>query len=64
MELPKFKKAIEELNTLVEKWLFFLKNAEKFTEKPPILEENDMLNKALEISNLVTVSKDELEQIQ
>ncbi len=64
VELPKFKKTVEELNTLVEKWLFFLKNAQDFTEKPPILEENNMLNKALEISNLATVSKDELEQIQ
>ncbi len=64
VELPKFKNTIEELNTLVEKWLFFLKNAQDFTEKPPILEENNMLNKALEISNLATVSKAELEEIQ
>lgn len=64
VELPKFNKTLEELNTLSDKWLFFLRNASNLTEKPVSMETITVLNKALEISNLAGLSVEELEEIQ
>lgn len=34
IELPKFNKAEQELNTLIDKWVYFIKNAESLTVIP------------------------------
>ncbi|TAE00124.1 MAG: Rpn family recombination-promoting nuclease/putative transposase [Bacteroidetes bacterium] len=39
IELPKFNKKEEELKTLVEKWVFFIKNAENLTVLPQNLDD-------------------------
>jgi predicted transposase/invertase (TIGR01784 family) len=64
VELPKFKKMLNELETLSEKWLFFLKNAPELHEKPATLETIPALNHALEIANYATLNRDELEELQ
>jgi predicted transposase/invertase (TIGR01784 family) len=37
IELPKFKKTLNELETLVDKWLYFLKAANELESVPPLL---------------------------
>ncbi|MDR2813987.1 MAG: Rpn family recombination-promoting nuclease/putative transposase [Prevotellaceae bacterium] len=39
IELPKFKKALEELSTLEDKLLFSLKNMDKLSERPEVMSE-------------------------
>ncbi|TAE00109.1 MAG: Rpn family recombination-promoting nuclease/putative transposase, partial [Bacteroidetes bacterium] len=41
-ELPKFNKTESELKTLVEKWIFFIKNAENLTVLPPNLDDEGL----------------------
>ncbi len=39
LEMPKFDKSVEELDTHFEKWLFVLKNLHKLTNRPVKLQE-------------------------
>jgi predicted transposase/invertase (TIGR01784 family) len=39
VELPKFKKTLDELETLVDKWLYFLKCANQLESVPPKMRE-------------------------
>ncbi len=53
LELPKFKKSVEELETHFEKWLYILKNLPTFTSRPPELQEKsfDQLFRQAELAN-------------
>lgn len=64
VELPKFKKKLEELETICDKWIYFIKNAPQFKEKPGIMTEIPVLDKALEIANRVNSTPEELEAIE
>jgi predicted transposase/invertase (TIGR01784 family) len=64
VELPKFKKELNQLENLTDKWLYFLKHCAEFTQKPHTMEIIPSLNKALEIANRVNLSLEELEEIQ
>lgn len=39
LEMPKFKKSVHELETLLDKWLYVLSNLPKLMERPPELQE-------------------------
>lgn len=64
MELRKFNKTLEDLETIADKWLYFLRNATGLKEKPPNFQIIPELNKALEIANLAGLNREELEDIQ
>jgi predicted transposase/invertase (TIGR01784 family) len=63
LELPKFNKQLSALETLVDKWIYFLKKAEELHEKPDTMSKVPALNKALEIANRANSSREELEEI-
>ncbi len=42
IELPKFNKTEKELQSLVEKWVYFIKNAENLTVIPPDLDDEGL----------------------
>jgi predicted transposase/invertase (TIGR01784 family) len=42
IELPKFNKTEAELETLVEKWVYFIKNAENLTVIPPNIDDEGL----------------------
>ncbi|TAE00337.1 MAG: Rpn family recombination-promoting nuclease/putative transposase [Bacteroidetes bacterium] len=42
IELPKFNKTESELQNLVEKWIYFIKNAENLTVLPPNLDDEGL----------------------
>ncbi|MBP6869325.1 Rpn family recombination-promoting nuclease/putative transposase [Candidatus Babeliales bacterium] len=46
VELPKFHKKIDELKTDVDKWIFFIKNAETYEQVPQELQNNKELVEA------------------
>jgi predicted transposase/invertase (TIGR01784 family) len=61
VELPKFKKQLSELETIVEKWLYFLSNARSLPKVPATMEEIPEIKKAFYIANQANLTLDELE---
>ncbi|MDJ0583272.1 Rpn family recombination-promoting nuclease/putative transposase [Crocosphaera sp.] len=64
LELRKFNKSLEELETISDKWIYFIKNAAELREKPADFQSVSALNQALEIANLAGLNREELEEIQ
>ena len=60
IELPKFKKPIDELNTHLDKWLFLLKHLAELSDRPNPLEESVFrdLFAAAEIANFSVDEQD------
>jgi predicted transposase/invertase (TIGR01784 family) len=61
IELTKFVKKEDELETIVDKWLYLLKNAGDFDEVPKKLKNPEELNEALDILSTHQWSVRELE---
>jgi len=61
VELPKFKKEENELETVVDKWLYLLKNAYKMDSIPESLNSPEPLHEALDILSTYRWTKKELE---
>lgn len=59
IELPKFKKKVDQLTTLTEKWVFFIKNAENLEVVPDNVDDAG-LKSAYEEANQYTWTKEEL----
>ena len=60
IELPKFTKKREDIKTLVEKWVFFIKEAENLEVMPEGIDDFG-LKTAFEEANIQTWSKEEIE---
>ena len=60
VELPKFKKDLNSLNSVIDKWIYFLKNAGDLEIIPKELKENPF-PKAFDIVMQTAWSKDEME---
>ena len=60
IELPKFKLKLEELTTLMEKWIYFIKNAESLEVIPDNLDDEG-LQSAYEEANIQTWTQEELD---
>ena len=61
IELPKFEKDLENLSTLLDKWIFFLKNASDLTMVPNQYENIQEFTDAFEIVTQTTWNTKELE---
>ncbi len=59
IELPKFNKTEQELISIQDKWLYFIKNADNLAYIPKNL--NQELQKAFNIANEANLSEEELE---
>ena len=64
VELPKFTKEIENLDTLADKWLYFLKSAKYLQVVPESMNVVPEIRKAFEIANQANLSQDELEDLE
>jgi predicted transposase/invertase (TIGR01784 family) len=62
VELPKFKKELATLETIIDKWLFFLNNARKLQDVPPTMDNIPEIKKAFYIANQANLNLDELEE--
>jgi len=60
VELPKFNKELHELNTLAEKWVYFIKNAENLEVVPENINDEG-LKSAYEEANVQTWTQEELD---
>ncbi len=63
IELPKFQKTEQELQTLVEKWVFFIKNAENLNVIPASVNDEG-LKSAYQAADRHTWTKEELEEYE
>ncbi len=61
VELPKFDKALDELEDLTDKWLYFLKSADELEVVPNNLNEVAAIHDAFEVARQSRLSPEELE---
>lgn len=64
VELPKFAKEIDEIETLTEQWIYFLKCAAKAKEVPEKIGRVAEIRKAFEVANIATLNREELEELE
>ena len=61
VELPKFNKGVEELETLTDKWIYFIKSAKDLKTVPETMRIVPEIQKAFDVANTANLSPDELE---
>ncbi|MDO8350362.1 MAG: Rpn family recombination-promoting nuclease/putative transposase [Gallionella sp.] len=61
VELPKFKRALDELSSIQDKWIYFLKNAGSLEYIPDTLACDPRINEAFSLINEAAMSREELE---
>ncbi len=64
VELPKFNKGLSELETLSEKWIYFLNSAPNLEIIPSSLGEVSEIEAALNIANKANLNNEELEELE
>jgi predicted transposase/invertase (TIGR01784 family) len=63
VELPKFTKGQEELETLADKWIYFMKNARSLTSIPETMDSIPEIHEAFNIANQASLSREEVEDL-
>jgi predicted transposase/invertase (TIGR01784 family) len=63
VELPKFTKGQEELETLADKWIYFMKNARILTSIPETMDSIPEIHQAFNIANQASLSREEVEDL-
>jgi predicted transposase/invertase (TIGR01784 family) len=64
VELPKFTKDLSQLETLVDKWIYFIKYANTLTQIPETMDIVPEIHQAFDVANQVNLNPDELEAIE
>jgi len=64
VELPKFKRDLNELETLTDKWIYFLKTASDLEIVPETMESVPEIQKAFTIANRSALSREELAELE
>lgn len=64
VELPKFPKELDELETLTEKWIYFMKNTSKLETVPETMGTVPEIQKAFGIANQANLNRQELEDLE
>ncbi|MDY6940579.1 MAG: Rpn family recombination-promoting nuclease/putative transposase [Cyanobacteriota bacterium] len=64
VELPKFTKEIDELETLTDKWIYFMKSTPSLATVPDKMDEIPAIHKAFEIANRTNLTREELEALE
>ncbi len=64
VELPKFTKELEQLETITDKWIYFIKYARSLDGIPENMDDTPELNHAFEIANQANLSPEELEDFE
>ncbi|MCP2731067.1 Rpn family recombination-promoting nuclease/putative transposase [Limnofasciculus baicalensis] len=64
VELPKFKKELGELESLTDKWIYFMKQSSTLEAIPETMGAIPEIEKAMRIANLANLSLEELEDVE
>ena len=62
VELPKFKRSLSELESLSDRWIYFLQHASDLETIPATMAEIPEMNQAFAIANKATLTRDELDE--
>jgi len=64
VELTKFQHKLEELSTLTDKWLYFIKTARTLPGVPEVMAGVPEIKKAFDIANQANLSREELAELE
>ncbi|MBE9095006.1 Rpn family recombination-promoting nuclease/putative transposase [Tychonema sp. LEGE 07203] len=64
VELPKFNKELEQVENLIQSWVYFIKNATKLDELPEKFASIPEINTAFSIASKTNLSVDELAELE
>lgn len=64
VELPKFNKSVDQLESLADKWIYFIKEAPNLEIVPESLETTEPIQQAFDIANAVNLSRKESDQLE
>ena len=64
IELPKFKKTLDALNSLSDKWIYFLSNANKLQSVPSTMSQEPAIEHAFRVAEQSQLSREELETLE
>jgi predicted transposase/invertase (TIGR01784 family) len=64
VELPKFQKSLEELETLTDKWIYFMQSARILETVPETLETVPQIQRAFQIANQTNLTREELDEVE
>lgn len=64
VELPKFTKTLDELESLTDKWIYFIKEAPSLEVIPPTFSQLPELDKAMNIAKQANLSPEEEEKLR
>ncbi|MEQ9671758.1 Rpn family recombination-promoting nuclease/putative transposase [Coleofasciculus sp. G2-EDA-02] len=64
VELPKFTKELDELETLADKWIYFIKSARGLESIPEAMAQVPEIRKAFEVANQANLTREELEALE
>jgi predicted transposase/invertase (TIGR01784 family) len=64
VELPKFKRSLEELETLTDKWIYFLQHAPDLRTVPEAMGAVLEIQQAFEIANQARLTPEELDELE
>ena len=64
VELPKFTKELHQLESLNDKWIYFLKYARSLTSVPEIMDNIPAIHKAFGIANQANLTREEMEEVE
>jgi predicted transposase/invertase (TIGR01784 family) len=64
VELPKFAKQEQELETLADKWIYFMKYARSLTSVPETMDIIPEIHKAFDIANQANLSPEEVTNLE
>ncbi len=64
VELPKFTKDLSKLQTVTDKWLYFMRYANTLHDVPEAMKAEPEIDKAFQIANRVNLSQAELDELE
>ena len=59
MKMPKFNKSEHELNTELDKWLFYIKNLKELNVTPQVFQGNQVFEQAFKKAQLANLNREE-----
>jgi predicted transposase/invertase (TIGR01784 family) len=64
VELPKFQQTLEQIDTLTEKWMYFLQHTRELEAIPETMGNVPAIRQAFEVANQANLNRDELEELE
>jgi predicted transposase/invertase (TIGR01784 family) len=64
VELPKFRKTLAQIDTLTEKWMYFLEHTRELESIPETMGNVPEIRQAFEVANQANLNRDELDELE